>query len=200
MKLSIKSIIPLLLLIAVNSYAKPKEGEQYINLTTPITDKTFPAVTEFFSLACSHCRQMETYLPLISEHLGTPINKIHVTSNQSSINMALLYYAAEMQFNRVPDHDFMEQLFSAVGIPEPTQRQLAIEKTFRDRNLVSPYQFNEQQNQQLIDKVGAVRTLSEQLEINSVPTFVIKGRYLLLTRGHSSIKDITETISYLLKK
>jgi len=207
MKLFIKSLLIIvsaaLFLTACSEPTIPKEGEQYITLPEPITDKTLAPVTEVFSLTCGHCRKMEKFLTQISEQADADIEKMHITFNQSAYSAALLYYAAEMQLNRAPDAAFMDELFAAVQIPRSVatqQKKQAIDNAFSSRNLLSPQQFSKQQNNKLMRKVNQVRRLSAQSGINSVPTFIVNGRYQVLVAGHSDPTKIANTISYLLKK
>lgn len=207
MKLFIKSLLIVLssalFLTACSDTMIPKEGKQYTSLPESLQDKMQPSVSEIFSLTCSHCQSMEKFLPQISEQAGTDIGKMHITFNQSADNAAQLYYAAEMQLGRIPDHAFMDELFAAVQAPKSVteeQKKEAIEKAFSSRNLVSPYKLSEQQNKQLINKVNEVRRLSKQSGINAVPTFIVNGRYQVLVAGHDNPKQIAKTISYLLNK
>ncbi|MGL6054086.1 MAG: thiol-disulfide isomerase, partial [Vibrio metschnikovii] len=39
-----------------------------------------------------------------------------------------------------------------------------------------------------------------QSQINAVPTFIVNGKYLLLTSGHSDLANMAETLTYLLKQ
>ena len=118
MKLFIKPLLIVLssalFLIACSDSTIPKEGEQYVTLPELLEDKTLLPVTEVFSLTCGHCRKMENFLPQISKQAGADIGKMHITFNQSAYNAALLYYAAEIQLDNVPDHAFMDQLFAAI--------------------------------------------------------------------------------------
>lgn len=207
MKLSIKSLLLIasaaLFLTACSEPTIPKEGKQYTSLPEPITDKTFAPVTEVFSLTCGHCRNMEKFITQISAQADTAIDKLHITFNQSAYKAAMLYYTAEIQLNRAPDAAFMDELFAAVQIPNSVaaeQKKQAIEKAFSSRNLLNPQQLSKQQNNKLMRKVNHVRRLSAQSGINSVPTFIINGRYQLLVGGHKSPTEIADTISYLLKK
>ena len=204
MKLSSKPLLivlsSLLLLMACSDLNIPQEGKQYVNLPELLEDKMLTPVTEVFSLTCSHCRNMEHFLPQISQQAGSDIGKMHITFNRSADNSALLYYAAEIQLGSTPDHAFMEDLFAALREKKAEQRKQAIENAFSSRNLVSPYQLSKQQSEQLTNKIEQVRRLSKQSAIHAVPTFIVKGRYQVLVAGHESPEQIAETINYLLNK
>ncbi|MCP3698879.1 MAG: thiol:disulfide interchange protein DsbA/DsbL [Aliivibrio sp.] len=206
-----KSIIkPLLLVLSSTLFLtacgdtnEPKEGVQYEVLSTTLQNDSLAPVTEVFALSCGHCRNMENFLPVISQEAGTDIGKMHITFNQSAHVAAMFYYAAEMQVDGAPDHAFMEDLFAATQMGEGTtltEQQEAYSKAFTSRGLVSPYDFNEEQRDILIQKVDTAKLLSEQSGISSVPTFVVNGKYNVLIGGHDDPKKIAETIRYLLEK
>ncbi|RYU53011.1 thiol:disulfide interchange protein DsbA/DsbL [Aliivibrio finisterrensis] len=211
MRINMKSIIkPLLLVLssalfltACGDTNEPKEGVQYEVLSTTLQNDSLAPVTEVFALSCGHCRNMENFLPVISQEAGSDIGKMHITFNQSAHVAAMFYYAAEMQVDGAPDHAFMEDLFAATQMGEGTtltEQQEAYSKAFTSRGLTSPYEFNEEQRDILIQKVDTAKLLSEQSGISSVPTFVVNGKYNVLIGGHDDPKKIAETIRYLLEK
>lgn len=211
MRIYMKSIIkPLLLILssalfltACNDENSPKEGTHYEVLSTPLTQDSVAPVTEVFALSCGHCRNMENFLPVISQEAGADIGKMHITFNQSAHIASMFYYAAEMQVDGTPDHAFMEDLFSATQIGKEatlTEQEEMYTKAFTSRGLTSPYEFNKEQRDILIKKVDNAKLLSEQSGISSVPTFVVNGKYNVLIGGHDDPKKIAETIRYLLEK
>lgn len=192
-----------LFLMACSDSSIPKAGEQYVTLPVLLEDKTLAPVTEVFSLTCGHCRNMENFLPQISQQAGADIGKMHITFNQSAQTAAVFYYAAEMQLGKMPDHAFMDELFAAIQMDHDSteaQRDEAIKKAFSSRRLLSPDQFTKQQSEQLRNILNNVQGLSTQSEINAVPTFIVNGRYQVLVSGHADQKQIANTISYLLTK
>jgi len=191
------------LLIACSDNTLPQEGKQYILLPTLLEDETLSPVTEVFSLTCSHCRKMETILPQISSQAGADIGKIHITFNPSAQLAAMFYYAAEIQLNKVPDHTFMAQLFAAIQMSSDAtkaDKKAAISKVFTSHSLISPYQLNQQQNEKMLAKVKIAERLSTQSAINSVPTFIVNGRYQVIVSEHKDQTQIANTIRYLLSK
>jgi len=193
----------ILFLSACSESQAPKEGQQFALLPEALVADALAPVTEVFSLTCGHCMKMENFIPLIADEAGVDIGKMHVTFNESAYSSAMFYYAAEMQTGGVPDHAFMGDLFSAIQMDSDAteqQRKSAMEKVFTSRGLISPYQFNEQQQQQVTDKVEQAHNLSQLAAINAVPTFIVNGRYQVIVGGHSDPKKIADTITYLLAK
>lgn len=182
--------------------SKPEAGKQYRSLDNDLSDLNLAPITEVFSLTCGHCRNMEKALPEIEALTEQKIGKVHVTFNQSAQVSAMLYYAAEMQLNKQPDHGFTEQLFALIQQHDGTmdERKTAIEKVFTDRQLITPYQLNEQQINKLTEYLDLASTVTEKGHINAVPSFIIKGKYMLITEGHKDIKDLANTINYLLSQ
>jgi len=192
-----------LFLLACSEQTIPKEGEQYTTLTQPLDSQSVAPVSEIFSLTCGHCRNMEHFLEEISAEAGADMGKMHITFNESAQAAALIYYAAEMQLGKIPDSAFMDELFAAMLMPQGSseaEKQQAIANAFSSRDLLSPDKLSQQQDQDLRHKVANIERLSTQSGINSVPTFLVNGRYQVIVAGHSNPKQIANTIGYLLEK
>ncbi len=71
--------------------------QTYTTLEKPVSVENLAPLTEFFSLACDHCRSMESVIPVIEEQTGQKVDKVHVTFNESSTFAALIYYSAVIQ-------------------------------------------------------------------------------------------------------
>lgn len=181
----------------------PKEGEQYQKLAANLSTFRLPQVTEVFSLNCGHCRQMENELPKIEELTGKKIGKVHVTFNESAQIGAMIYYAAEMQIGTAPDHEMMNELFAASQMGDGAtlaQKKQAIDSAFQSRGLISPYNFTEKQQNQLFQAMNLADDITTKGNISSVPTFIVNGKYLVITSGHQDAQGIADTINFLLKK
>ncbi|USD67959.1 thiol:disulfide interchange protein DsbA/DsbL [Vibrio sp. SCSIO 43136] len=203
-KLSLATLVlSSLALIGCSDTAEPKLGEQYKLLPTELKQNSITPVTEVFSLTCGHCRSMEKVIPQIEEGINKPIGKVHITFNESAQVAALIYYAAQMQLDSTPDHEMMEKLFSVMQSQDYTTgeaRQQALESLFNEYGLVSPYQFDEIQQKALFELLNEADEITQQSQINGVPTFIIKGKYELITSGHEDVNDLVKTINYLLSK
>ena len=181
----------------------PVEGKQYQALPDTLNSEKFAPVTEVFSLGCGHCKNMEAILPDLQKALGQDIAKMHIIFNQSAQTAAMFYYAAEMQTGGTPDHAFMIDLFEAIQMPQETtveERKSAMAKAFESRDLISPFNYDDQQTKLLLKRVDEIALLSQQSKINAVPTFIVKGKYQVITGGHANTQEIAETITYLLTK
>lgn len=192
-----------LFLSACSDNGTPQKGEQYQQLPTPLTQPDIKPVTEVFSLTCGHCRNMEAVIPELEKLTHQSIAKVHVTFNQQAQVSALIYYAAVMQLNHKPDEAMMKDLFASVQLGEGatmTQQQQAIEQAFTSRRMISPYHFDALQQKALFSYLDQAMDISKQGNFSAVPTFVVNGKYEVLISKHKDIKDIANTINYLLKQ
>lgn len=197
------ALFSLLLLSGCSESTVPEEGKQFQQLPVNLSTYRIPQVTEVFSLTCGHCRQMETILPELESLTDQKIGKIHVTFNEGAQIGAMIYYTAEMQLGSAPDHAMMEELFAAVQMGEGStisQRKDAIDSAFHTRDLISPYDIGEEEQKQLFRAMKVAEDITVSAEINSVPTFIVNGKYLIITTGHENTQDIANTINYLTKQ
>ncbi len=196
------SIITMIFILAgCSENATPVEGEQYEMLPANLSPYRLAPVTEVFSLTCPHCRQLETVIPQLEQLTKEHFGKVHVTFNEGAKIGAMIYYTAVMQLGTIPDSDMMDELFAAVQMGDGStlsDRQAAIEKVFTDRQLTSPYQLSTEQQRKLLGMMKIAGKVSTEGQINAVPTFIVKGKYHVLTSGHKDIESIAKTISYLL--
>lgn len=195
------ALIAVVALAGCSESNEPQAGVQYEALPVALTEYNLSPVTEIFSLNCGHCRTMESAIPEIESLTNQKIGKVHVTFNESAQISAMIFYTAVMQLNDTPDHAFMDELFGAVqmgGDATPEARQQALETAFTSRGLVSPYQLEKEQQAALFEYVQKAEEISVKGQINSVPTFIVNGKYQVLTAGHQDLAGIGKTINYLL--
>lgn len=181
--------------------SQPQEGEQYQQLPVNLATFRLPQVTEVFSLNCGHCRQMEDELANIEKLTGQSIGKVHVTFNKSAQIGAMIYYAAEMQLGKKPDHKMMSEMFAATQMGDGaslSEKKAALDSIFQSRNLISPYDFDDQQQKQLFAAMQVADDITTKGEINSVPTFIVNGKYQVIVSGHQDVDGIANTINFLL--
>ncbi|MGF1729886.1 thioredoxin domain-containing protein [Photobacterium kasasachensis] len=201
----LKSIIPLfvalLTLAGCNDAATPKEGVKY-KVVAETVENAAPVI-EVFSLACGHCRSMETMLPEIKKLAGVDIDKVHVTFNKSAQVAAYIYYTVAIQSDGAPDAALMESLFAYVQDTGDTvtedERKTLLIKIFATHNLTSPFELTEEQHKQVYQKLTEAEQVVTNAEIASVPAFLVQGKYLVESSAHESLEDMANTISYLAK-
>ncbi len=191
------------LLVGCSDNNVPQEGQQFQQLPANLATYRLPQVTEVFSLNCGHCRKMEEVIPQLEELTNQSIGKVHVTFNESAQVGAMIYYTAEMQLGGKPDHDMMTELFAAVQLGDGstlTEKKEAIDKVFHSRDLISPYELDEAQQTQLFKAMHLADEITQKGEINGVPTFIVNGKYMVITSGHQDEQGIANTINYLINQ
>ncbi|NRB68074.1 MAG: thiol:disulfide interchange protein DsbA/DsbL [Vibrio sp.] len=180
----------------------PQEGKQFRTLPVNLSTFRLPQVAEVFSLNCGHCKKMELVLPQLEQLTKQNIGKIHVTFNESAQVGAMIYYSAEMQLGKKPETSMMNELFTAAQMGNDatmaTSKQ-AIDDAFHSRGLTSPYELKQDQQKQLFRAMQVAEEITEKGQINSVPTFIVNGKYMVLTSGHKDVEDIAKTINYLIQ-
>jgi len=191
------------LLVGCSDNNVPQEGQQFQQLPANLSTYRLPQVTEVFSLNCGHCRKMEEVIPQLEELTNQSIGKVHVTFNESAQVGAMIYYTAEMQLGGKPDHDMMTELFAAVQLGDGstlTEKKEAIDQEFHSRDLISPYELDETQQTQLFKAMHLADEITQKGEINGVPTFIVNGKYMVITSGHQDEQGIANTINYLINQ
>jgi hypothetical protein len=146
---------------------------------------------------------MEDEMPTIEKLTGQSIGKVHVTFNESAQIGAMIYYAAEMQLGKKPDHQMMTEMFAATQMGDGatlSEKKTALNQVFHSRNLISPYDFDDEQQKQLFAAMQLADDITTKGQINSVPTFIVNGKYQVITSGHQDVASIADTINFLLQQ
>ncbi|MCK6263495.1 thiol:disulfide interchange protein DsbA/DsbL [Vibrio sp. ZSDE26] len=201
--LIITALISITFLAGCSESSHPEEGKQFVRLPADLSNYGLAPVTEVFSLTCGHCRKMEQIIPELEKATNQRIGKVHVTFNESAQISAMIYYAAQIQLKATPDHEMMDELFAAVQMGEgatQAERKQAIDNAFESRGLISPYYLGEEMQQALFKQLDLAQDVSVKAKINSVPTFIVSGKYMILTQGHSDVESFARTINYLVEQ
>lgn len=184
-----------------NGNSQPQQGKQYEVLPVYLQEYNVAPLTEAFSLNCGHCRSMEEFVPKIESLTDQKVEKLHVTFNESAQVSAIIFYTAVMQLDGTPDKAFMADLFAAVQMGADAteeERLAAVNNAFSSRNLKSPYQLEKDQQAKLFDYLDKAEQITTKGQINSVPAFIVNGKYQVITGGHETVEAMADTINYLL--
>jgi len=209
LKTSIKALVLLAVAVFVSACGDtttpatkdiPQLGKHFTALENDLSAFDLSPITEVFSLTCGHCKNMEQHLPKIEQLTNQDVGKVHVTFNESAQVSAMFYYAAEMQLNKKPDSTMLAELFDAIQQRDISMedRKEKLQKAYTSRGLVSPYDLTEEQSQEMLERVNQAADFTEQAKIQAVPSFIIKGKYLLNTEEHENIDQLADTINYIL--
>ena len=195
----------LFLLVALTGCSEnemPKEGVKYTVVETPT--EGVADVVEVFSLGCGHCRNMELMLPEIKKLAEVEIDQVHVTFNESAQYAAYLYYTAAVQSNGKPSSELKESLFGFVQEQaadlDEEGRKNKLDEIFSQYDLVSPFDLNDEQKEQVYQQMTSANQLEQNAQITSVPSFLVKGKYLVQNGAHDSLEDLANTIRFLSEK
>lgn len=195
----------LFLLVALTGCSEnemPKEGVKYTVVATPT--EGVADVVEVFSLGCGHCRNMELMLPEIKKLAEVEIDQVHVTFNESAQYAAYLYYTAAVQSNGKPSPELKESLFGFVQEQaadlDEEGRKNKLDEIFSQYDLVSPFELNDEQKEQVYQQMTSANQLEQNAQITSVPSFLVKGKYLVQNGAHDSLEDLANTIRFLSEK
>ncbi|MGF1704128.1 thiol:disulfide interchange protein DsbA/DsbL [Photobacterium makurazakiensis] len=188
-----------LALIGCGDSTTPQEGVNYTVVPNPTENAA--NVVEVFSLGCGHCRNMETMLPEIKKMAEVDIDQVHVTFNESAQIAAYIYYTAAIQMDGKPSPEMKEALFAYVqdSAHDMTDeaRQAKLGEIFGEFGITSPFEITDEQKQAVYEQLQAANDLVVNAEINSVPAFLVQGKYLVENSAHENLEDLAGTIRYL---
>ncbi|PSW21521.1 peptide permease [Photobacterium sanctipauli] len=188
-------------LIGCGDNSIPQEGVKY--KVVPTATPNAANVVEVFSLGCGHCRNMEMMLPDIKQLADVEIDQVHVTFNESAQIAAYIYYTAAIQMDGKPSAEMKEAMFAYVqDSPQDMtdeERQAKLGEIFGEFGLVSPFEINDEQKQAVYEQLQAANELVVNAVVNSVPAFLVQGKYLVENSAHESLEDLANTIQYLSK-
>ncbi|MBM7035726.1 thioredoxin domain-containing protein [Vibrio ulleungensis] len=192
----------LLVLAGCSDNNQPEFGKHYHDLPSDLSDVIADPVVEVFSLTCGHCMNLEPQLPAIKQGFGGEIGKVHVTFNDASRSAAMFFYAGVTQLGETPNAEFMAGLFNLYhgSFNSSEEKIAALNKTFTDAGIISPYELTEAQIADVLEASKVAEIVTSRGKIQAVPTFIVKGKYLVDLSSHQSSEDIANTIKYLLEK
>lgn len=193
--------ISLIFLTACQPKETPEKGKQYTQLQNPIQASSLEPVTYIFALTCHTCRDMQMGLSQIEKEINQSIGLLPLTTNVQNQTAALFYFSAAMQTKKQLDNEVLQDLYNVLLQNEGqtlTQQQRSIEKVFIQHNLVSPYQFDNMQQQLLSRELNQTIQLNHQLKLIEAPAFLVKGKYLVNVSAHENLDDIANTINFLI--
>jgi protein-disulfide isomerase len=196
-------LIAVITLSACSESNEPVEGKQYTTLAGDLSTHKLPPVVEVFSLGCGHCRNLESVLPNIESLIDEKIGKVHVTFNESAQISAMIFYAAVMQSdNGVVPSEMKAKLFDLMQNQELSgaDKKSQLDALFLENSMTSPYDLDEHQQKSLFNYMRTAESVSVDAQIDSVPTFIINGKYQVILPGHDNVDDIAKTINYLKNK
>lgn len=196
--------VTLVILLPLQAQAVEKwiEGTHYKELNQPVTDS--PVIMEFFSYWCAHCYRTEPFVAELKKSLndGVKFKKVHVN---------FMPNASQETQDQATKGLFIAQALKAEdklsgAIFNYLHRQRASVTSIKDiRNIfiingIDGEKFDKLASSYGIrSKMGGNEKLLEQYrrDVNSVPTFIVNGKYLVqFTRGQTN-QDRIDLLNFL---
>ncbi|WP_104721218.1 thiol:disulfide interchange protein DsbA/DsbL [Helicobacter mesocricetorum] len=201
-------------LLAMQSFANNlKLGVDYIVLEKPLKDSQ-NSVIELFNIGCPHCAYYNGLLPKILEMLpqDTKFLPYHLSTTaryhkefSDIVVVALLKDKENKRDTKSPDALYKKVLdyyFNTIHRERRNWKnaQLFLENSYFLMNI------DEQEFQQLLNSKEAKEILEampeamEYASIQGVPSFIINGKYMIVSRNIKSIEDLIFKINVLLEE
>ncbi|WP_439239360.1 thiol:disulfide interchange protein DsbA [Lonepinella sp. BR2919] len=183
--------------------AELKDGEQYITLSRPHSEKT--EVIEFFSFYCPHCYAFEMQYEIpkkVKENIPSDatFKQYHVNFLGAQSENLTRAWALAMALGA--EDKVKKPLFDAAQ-KNSLKSMNDIRQIFID-NGVTAEQFDGGINSFAVTALVKTQTnLAEQLDVRGVPDFYVNGKYRVNPEGLSRddfVADYVETVKQLLKK
>lgn len=177
-----------------------KEGTHYEVLPLAATAK--PNLTEYFSFFCPHCYKFESVVAAVKPKLNKDIKfeKSHVNflpQRRPDLGNLLTKALATAQLLGV-EGKITAQLFETIHIKKQyALTEKAISSIFV-ANGVSEKKFNSAFNSFMVNgTTGQMNTAQETVRITSVPTFVVNGKYKVITKSVKGEEEFAKLVNHL---
>jgi protein dithiol oxidoreductase (disulfide-forming) len=174
----------------LSSPAMWQEGVNYTRLV-PAQPTTVPAgqveVLEFFWYACPHCYAID---PLVAAWLKTKpsyvsFSRVHVLWNEGDRSLARLYYTLDGMGRLDQMHT---EIFKAIHVngnpllaadPNNSAQSERIQTAFVEKFGISGAEFSNAYHQMSVDMaLQRADELVQRYRVDSVPKFVVNGKYI----------------------
>lgn len=179
---------------------KFKEGVHYEVIAEEGTKR--PEVKEFFSFYCIHCYRFETVAAAMKEAYPQQFEKSHIVSHPTLRLMARGLVAAKLFKKEAPiSQAFYERIHEQ-------KKQITTEEDLQaifHVHGIEADKFAKAMKHPLVEKqVNEMEREMVKYNVNATPTFIVNGKYRLLTNGFSNsedvIGDLVEAAGYLMEK
>ncbi|MGF1683928.1 thioredoxin domain-containing protein [Photobacterium minamisatsumaniensis] len=177
----------------------PEEGVKYFNLKREVPNA--PNIAKVFALSCPACAKINRLTGDIETLAGIKIYKIHAVFNESTKNDAKFYYTAVTQTGNQPSEKFMEAAFALYHseiLSEASQVDIESKYTILKNAKLNNYKdLTAAQKTDVNIQLLQAERFTQEANVYSIPSFIVKGKYLINLKAHTSVEDLAITIKYL---
>lgn len=205
--LLLSTVFAALSLSAQASVLLYEEGKHYAVVSKTLSSK--PNVTEYFSFYCPHCYKFEFVAKEIEKGLPDSVKfqKSHVDfmrsatpETQQALSRALVA-ADKLDVG----HKMIEAIFAHIHKDrKPFSGEADIRKLFVENGVDGKKFDNAMKSFSVKGAANKMKKAQSDFAfgrgINSVPTFVVNGKYQLLAAELKSMEDYQNLVNYLLEK
>ena len=186
------------LALAPIASAQPAEGREYVRLKSPVPVETGKKieVIEFFSYGCPHCADLEPHMQAWLKRLPSDVQlrRVPVAFQPSWENLAKVYYTLELLGE---DAKLTPDVFAAIHGGNRTNLandtrffEWAASKGLDRKKVEDTYKsFG------IAGKIGRAKQLAQTYNIQSVPTLIVDGKFLISSSsagGHDNVPTVID--------
>lgn len=190
-----------------------KEGDDYIVLSDPIKNMD-NSVIELFNVGCPHCAYFNDKIPTLLEFLPDNVSfyPYHLSTGAKFHNefsdlvaVSLIKDAKDGLNTKSKSSNFKKLVDFYFKTIHKDKKGWASENDFVNDGVnvlnISKDEYNkilkEKDTQNLLKNWNSAMKYAE---LQGVPSFIVNGKYMIVTRNISSIEDLIFKIDYLLSK
>jgi thiol:disulfide interchange protein DsbA len=185
------------LVLALPAAAQPAEGREYVRLKQPVPVETGKKieVIEFFSYGCPHCADLEPHLQAWLKRLpqDVQVRRVPVAFQPSWENLARVYYTLEALGE---DVKLTPDVFTALHGGNRTNLandtrffEWAASKGIDRKKVEDTYKsFG------VAGKLGRAKQLAGTYNIQSVPTLIVDGKFLISSGSAGGHERVPATL------
>jgi thiol:disulfide interchange protein DsbA len=154
----------------------PKEGKEYIVMSSPNEDVKKDNITELFWYGCGHClaaEPMVEHLKEVSKTKGWEFEQVHFPSTRTTWLFDFNVYAGLQQLglDQTVGKAYMKAVQSNLD-----RDDLA---SFLSDHKIDPVEFNKLTGNEARDKLLEKANKFVSKEVSGTPAFIVSGKYIL---------------------
>lgn len=204
-KFALWVVLALLIPLQAAAADKWQEGKHYEEIDKPLSDS--PQVVEFFSYWCPHCYRTEPFVAELKASLdkGVKFEKVHVNfmpyaskQVQDEVTTAMLIAKALKQEDKLS-----AAIFNYIHKQRATITGIKDLRNIFIINDVDPEQFDKMASSFGVKSMlGKNNKIVEDYrrDVNSVPTFIVNGKYKVQIGRDLTPSERLELFNYLAAK